>query len=46
MNGNVVEAASVLGSSKTGQPSGLALDLVRQLVFWSNLTSRDLMVCR
>ena len=45
MAGQEVEEAEVLGGGKTGLVSGLALDTVKQLVFWSDLTSRDLRVC-
>jgi len=45
MDGRAVSEAKVIGSAKTGIVSGMALDPVKQLVFWSDLTSRDIRVC-
>ena len=36
---------AVIGAEKTDLVSGLALDPVKQLVFWSDVTSRQLRAC-
>jgi len=39
------EAPKVIAQGKIGRVSGLAVDPVKKLVFWSDLTSRELGVC-
>jgi len=45
MDGRAVEEADVMGGEKMGIPSGLALDTVTRTVFWTDLTSREIMSC-
>ena len=45
MDGGPVAEADVIGSPKTGIPSGLALDMITRQVYWSDITSKDISMC-